>query len=210
MTNGWWVRFGKRTFDMVLVVAILAILWPLLIMVGILVRLKLGSPVLFSQRRLGIGASEFEMFKFRSMSEARDANGDLLPDSARLTKFGELLRSTSLDELPQIINIVKGEMSFIGPRATMPSYKGALLERYARRFEVLPGITSLPGIRGRNALTWDQKFTMDLEYVERFGFTMDMEIFFKTIPVVLSRGGINMAGEVTASSYTKTIDKQKK
>lgn len=210
MTNGYWASFGKRFFDLLLAVAILGIFWPLLIVIAILVRLNLGSPVLFSQRRLGIGASEFNMYKFRSMSDARNANGDLLPDAVRLTKFGALLRSTSLDELPQIINILKGEMSFIGPRATLPSYKDALLERYSRRFDVPPGITSLPGIRGRNALTWEQKFTMDLEYVDKFGFIIDMQIFFKTIPVVLSRSGINMAGEVTASNYTKKIDDQKK
>jgi len=118
-----------------------------------------------------------------------------------LTRFGRLLRSTSLDELPQIVNILKGEMSFIGPRATLPAYKAQLLEKYPERFEATPGITSLPAIRGRNALDWDQKFSLDVEYVRRFGFMMDLEIFLKTIPVVLGREGISMPGQATASRY---------
>lgn len=201
MPKGFWGKFGKRACDLALALGIVLLLWPLLLVVAVLVRLKLGSPVIFSQTRLGRGAKEFRLYKFRSMTDARGPDGELLPDDVRLTRFGRLLRSTSLDELPQIVNILKGEMSFIGPRATLPAYKAQLLEKYPERFEAIPGITSLPAIRGRNALDWDQKFSLDVEYVRRFGFMMDLEIFLKTIPVVLGRDGISMPGQATASRY---------
>ncbi|MYZ53007.1 sugar transferase [Malikia spinosa] len=201
MPNGLWGIFGKRACDMALALGILLLLWPLLLVVAILVGFKLGSPVIFSQSRLGRGAKEFKLYKFRSMTDARGPNGELLPDEVRLTRFGRLLRSTSLDELPQILNILKGEMSFIGPRATLPAYKAKLLEKYPERFEATPGITSLPAIRGRNALDWDQKFSLDVEYVRRFGFMMDLEIFLKTIPVILGREGISMPGQATTTRY---------
>lgn len=201
MPIGFWGRFGKRACDITLALAIVLFLWPVLLAVALLVRFKLGAPVLFSQSRLGRGAMEFRLYKFRSMTDARGPDGELLPDEIRLTRFGHLLRSTSLDELPQIINILKGEMSFIGPRATLPAYKAQLLEKYPERFKAIPGITSLPAIRGRNALDWDQKFSLDVEYVRRFGFMMDLEIFLNTIPVVLRRDGISMPGQVTATRY---------
>ena len=201
MRMGFWGKFGKRACDLALALGILLLLWPLLLLVAVLVRVRLGSPVIFSQNRLGRGAKEFRLYKFRSMTDARGANGELLPDEVRLTRFGRILRSTSLDELPQIVNILKGEMSFIGPRATLPAYKERLLEKYPERFEAIPGITSLPAIRGRNSLDWDQKFSMDVEYVRRFGFLMDLEIFLKTIPVVLGRKGISMPGQATATRY---------
>lgn len=199
--NGFWARRGKRWFDLLLSISILAILSPVLLIVTLLVRFKLGAPVLFTQQRLGRGAVEFKLYKFRSMTNAIDQDGQLLPDEVRLTRFGKLLRSTSLDELPQIINIIKGEMSFIGPRATLLSYRELLLANYPKRFEAMPGITSLPAIRGRNALGWDEKFAMDVEYVESFGFLMDMHICFKTIPVVFGREGISMQGVATATRY---------
>lgn len=208
MCNGLWGRFGKRACDLALALGIVLLLWPLLLVVAILVRLKLGSPVIFSQTRLGRGAIEFRLYKFRSMTDARGPDGELLPDEVRLTRFGRLLRSTSLDELPQIVNILKGEMSFIGPRATLPAYKSQLLEKYPERFEAIPGITSLPAIRGRNSLDWDQKFSLDVEYVRRFGFRMDLEIFLKTIPVVLGREGISMPGQATATRYDQHSNKK--
>lgn len=207
--NGFWGRYGKRCFDLLLVIGMLLVLWPVLLVVALLIRSKLGSPVFFTQRRLGQHASEFNLYKFRSMTDERDANGEFLPDEVRLTRFGQLLRSSSLDELPQIINILRGEMSFIGPRATLPAYKELLLERYPRRFEALPGITSLPAIRGRNALSWDEKFSMDVEYVEKFGFLIDMGICFKTIPVILGREGISMQGVATATRYDQTAKTDK-
>lgn len=207
MSKGLWGRFGKRAFDLTLALSIVLVLWPVLLVVAVLVRMKLGSPVFFSQNRLGRGGREFKMYKFRSMTDARGPDGELLPDDVRLTHFGRVLRSTSIDELPQIANILKGEMSFIGPRATLPAYKAQLLLKYPKRFEVIPGITSLPAIRGRNGLDWDQKFSLDVEYVNRFGFMMDLEIFLKTIPVILRREGISMKGQATATRYDQQINK---
>jgi lipopolysaccharide/colanic/teichoic acid biosynthesis glycosyltransferase len=207
MSIGFWGKFGKRTFDLILSFVVLSTLWPLLILVAILVRIKLGSPIIFSQNRLGRDAKEFRLYKFRSMTDVRGSNGELMPDDVRLTRFGQILRSTSLDELPQILNILKGEMSWIGPRATLPAYKMLLLEKYSERFKVTPGITSLPAIRGRNSLDWDQKFSLDVEYVQNFGFMMDLEIFVKTIPVILRREGISMQGQATATRYDKQISK---
>lgn len=208
MSKGLWGLFGKRAFDLFLAVSIVLVLWPVLLVVAALVRMKLGSPVFFSQNRLGRGAREFKMYKFRSMTDARGPDGALLPDEVRLTRFGRVLRSTSIDELPQIVNILKGEMSFIGPRATLPAYKSKLLVKYPKRFEAVPGITSLPAIRGRNGLDWDEKFSLDVEYVNRFGFMMDLEIFLKTIPVVLGREGISMKGQATATRYDQNMDKK--
>ena len=208
--TGFWARYGKRAFDLLLAFAIVILLWPVLATVALLVRIKLGPRVLFSQQRLGKDAVEFRMYKFRSMTDQRNSDGQLLPDDVRLTRFGNFLRSTSLDELPQIINIVKGEMSFIGPRATLPDYKSLILERYPKRFKVPQGITSLPGVRGRNALSCAQKYSMDVEYVERFGFLMDMEIFFRTIPVILGRKGISMDGVATATRYDDVAKDQDK
>lgn len=209
MPNGFWGLFGKRACDVALALVIFLLLWHLLIIIAMIVRLKLGSPVIFSQTRLGRGANEFRMYKFRSMTDARNSNGELLPDEVRLTRFGRLLRSTSLDELPQIVNILKGEMSFIGPRATLPAYKEQLLKRYPERFEATPGITSLPAIRGRNTLDWDHKFSLDVEYVHHFGFKMDLEIFLKTIPVVFGREGISMPGQATTTRYDQKLKNKK-
>lgn len=205
--NNIWEKFGKRIFDLSLALILIILLLPIIIATTLMVRAKLGSPIFFTQRRIGKNTSEFNLYKFRSMTNERNKNGELLPDEIRLTEFGKLLRSTSLDELPQIINILKGEMSFIGPRATLPAYKDSLLARYPERFKVMPGITSLPAIRGRNSLSWDEKFSMDVEYVQKFGFIMDMEIFFKTIPVVLGRKGISMEGSVTSTKYDDTTSK---
>ncbi|NYT76908.1 sugar transferase [Alcaligenaceae bacterium] len=199
--NDFWRRSGKRIFDVSIALILVVMLWPLLLIVTILVRINLGSPILFTQLRLGKDENEFRLYKFRSMLDLYDANGHFQPDEQRLNPFGKFLRSTSIDELPQILNILRGEMSFIGPRATLPAYKDLLLARYPKRFSVLPGITSLPGIRGRNTLSWDEKFTMDVEYVEKFGFRMDLYIFLRTIPVVLGREGISMPGVETTTRY---------
>lgn len=205
--DSFWAHYGKRSFDVLFAGALIVLLWPVMLCVALLVRSKLGSPVLFKQQRLGKDTKEFLLFKFRSMSDDRDADGRPLPDEERLGRFGALLRSTSLDELPQIINVLKGEMSLIGPRAMLPDYKELLLERYPERFKVLPGITSLPAIRGRNTLPWDRKFSMDVEYVERFGFSIDVHIFLHTIPVVLGRKGISMPGVATATRYDDEVRK---
>lgn len=199
--NGFWHHYGKRIFDVSVALILVVMLWPLLLIVAVLVRINLGSPILFTQLRLGKGKNEFKLYKFRSMLNVYDANGHLQRDEQRLNAFGRFLRSTSIDELPQILNILRGEMSFIGPRATLVAYKDLLSERYPKRFSVLPGITSLPGIRGRNTLSWDEKFAMDVEYVEKFGFRIDLHIFLRTIPVVLGRKGISMPGVETTTRY---------
>lgn len=206
MQKGIWGKFGKRIFDLSLALAIILLLWPLLLLVAASVRVKLGAPIIFWQNRLGYFGKEFRLYKFRSMTDARGTDGELLADEVRLTRFGQLLRSTSLDELPQIVNILKGEMSWIGPRATLPAYKEKLLEKYPERFEAIPGITSLPAIRGRNSLDWDQKFSLDVEYVRQFGFMMDLKIFLATIPVILGREGISMQGQATATRYDQKIN----
>jgi lipopolysaccharide/colanic/teichoic acid biosynthesis glycosyltransferase len=205
MKKGIWGKFVKRLFDLALALAVILFFWPLILLVAISVRIKLGSPLIFCQNRLGLNAKEFRLYKFRSMTDERGSDGELLPDEVRLTRFGQLLRSTSLDELPQIVNILKGEMSWIGPRATLPEYKIKLLEKYPERFEAMPGITSLPAICGRNSLDWDQKFSLDVEYVRQFGFMMDLKIFLATIPVILGREGISMSGHATATRYDQNL-----
>lgn len=192
-----WARRLKRGADLAASAVLLVLLSPAIFIIAILVRANLGSPVLFRQPRLGRYGFEFEMLKFRSMSNARSADGALLPDHLRLNAFGRFLRSTSLDELPQFINVLRGEMSFIGPRATLPIYRPMIEDRYPTRLSVLPGMTSLPAIKGRNSLTIDQKYGYDVEYVEKCSFVLDAYIALMTIPVVLSRSNIEIGDETS-------------
>ena len=187
-----WVRSLKRLVDVGASAMLMIMLSPAFLLIAIFVRVNLGSPVFFRQQRLGRHGIEFSMLKFRSMSDARTADGALLPDGLRLNAFGRFLRSSSLDELPQIVNILRGEMSFIGPRATLPIYRAIMDDRYPTRLSVLPGMTSLPAIKGRNSLTIDQKYAYDIEYVWKCSFFMDCYIAFMTIPVVLSRSNIEI------------------
>lgn len=184
------MRCLKRPFDICLAVAMLIFFSPVMLAIFCLVRQRLGHPAIFRQERLGKGDRRFVLYKFRSMTDARSATGELLPDAERLSTFGKLLRSTSLDELPQLWNILRGDMSFIGPRATLLAYEPFIREKYPVRFAVRPGLTSLAGIRGRNALSQENKYAADVEYVENCGFFMDMKILFSTIPVVVSRRGV--------------------
>lgn len=201
-----WAHGAKRVFDMLVVIVAIVALSPLLLLVSILVRLRLGSPVLFKQERLGKNARLFRIYKFRTMNDWTDPDGNSLPDADRMTRLGTALRRSSIDELPQLFNILNGDMSLVGPRPTLPIYRGLLMERYPRRFEVLPGLTSLPAICGRNSLPWDQKFELDVEYVERLGVKIDMDILLRTIPVVLRREGISMEGQTTATRYDQDAD----
>lgn len=191
--NGIWFRYLKRPFDLFVSLGMLVVLAPLMLLTAAAVRVRLGSPVLFSQIRLGRGRETFRLYKFRSMNDARGADAELLPDAKRLTPFGQWLRTTSLDELPQLINILRGDMSLIGPRATLPSYEDHLRAEYPERFLVPPGLTSLPAVKGRNLLSSDEKFGLDIDYVRRAGFLMDAYILVMTIPVVLGRKGIDPA-----------------
>jgi sugar transferase EpsL len=194
-------RWGKRFFDCAVTVLALLILSPLLAILALLVRVKLGAPILFRQIRPGLRGQPFVIYKFRTMTDARDAQGQLLPDAERLTKFGRFLRSTSLDELPELINVLKGEMSLVGPRPLLMQY----LERYtveqARRHEVRPGITGWAQINGRNALTWEQKFEYDVWYVDHVSLRLDVKIMALTVWKTLKREGISQPGQATMQEF---------
>lgn len=191
----------KRSFDL-LVVLLAAPFWlPVLAVVAVLVRVKLGTPVFFRQKRPGQGARIFEMIKFRTMTDARDAEGNLLPDAVRLTPFGKFLRSASLDELPELINVVKGDMSLVGPRPLLVHYLPRYSPRQARRHEVRPGITGLAQVKGRNALSWEEKFEWDVRYVETQSLRLDLTILFLTVKTVLVREGISAQGDATMPEF---------
>ena len=191
----------KRAFDIVLALAALVLLAPVLLVVALLVRVLLGSPVLFRQQRPGLGGRPFYILKFRTMTDARDASGALLPDAERLTAFGRFLRSTSLDELPELLNILKGEMSFVGPRPLLMEYLPLYSPEQARRHEVRPGITGWAQVNGRNAITWERKFALDVEYVERQSLLFDLRILAMTAALVLRREGISAQGEATMPRF---------
>ena len=194
-------RLIKRMIDLVLSGIALLVLSPVYLILAVLVRVKLGSPVLFSQERPGKNEKVFRMYKFRSMTDARDANGDLLPDEERLTHFGAMLRATSLDELPELWNIFKGDMSIVGPRPLLVRYLPRYNERQRRRHEVRPGLTGWAQVNGRNAISWEQKFEYDVEYVEKESFLFDVKILFMTVGKVLHRSGINQEGSATMEEF---------
>ena len=195
------VNLMKRIFDFCIALLALVALSPVLAITALLVYLKLGSPVIFHQTRPGLGTRLFRLHKFRTMTDARDANGELLPDEVRLTSFGKFLRSTSLDELPELWNVIRGEMSLVGPRPLLAKY----LERYSpeqlRRHEVRPGITGWAQINGRNALTWEQKFALDVWYVDHHSLGLDIKILALTVWKIIQRDGINEPGQATAQEF---------
>lgn len=186
---------------MILSLLAFIVLSPILLITAILVRVKLGSPVIFKQKRPGLNGKIFTLYKFRTMTDARDKDGNLLPDEVRLTKFGKLLRSTSLDELPELINMIKGDMSVVGPRPLLVRY----LERYnahqARRHEVRPGFTGYAQVNGRNAISWEEKFNYDVYYVNHITFINDWKIIFKTVFKVLKRDGISSDTSATMEEF---------
>lgn len=194
-------RYLKRCLDLILSLCGIIVLSPVLIILAVLVRLKLGSPVLFKQERPGKNEKIFTLCKFRTMTDERDEKGELLPDEVRLTKFGKLLRTTSLDELPELFNILKGDMSVIGPRPLLVRYLPRYNALQRRRHEVRPGLTGLAQINGRNALTWEEKFAYDIRYVENLTFAMDVRIFAGTIRAVLRREGINSETGTTMEEF---------
>ena len=196
-----YANFFKRLIDFILSgCAILVLGLPLLI-VALLIRIKLGSPILFKQRRPGKDGKIFEIYNFRTMTDARDKDGNLLPDNERLTDFGKLIRSTSIDELPEIINIFKGDMSIIGPRPLLEEYLPLYNEEQAHRHDVRPGLTGWAQINGRNTISWEDKFRYDVEYVRNISFMFDLKIFFLTIKKVFVREGINASAEVTMEKF---------
>lgn len=201
---GVYERFIKRPLDCFLSTGALIVLSPVLALTALLVRTKLGSPVLFTQDRPGRNEKIFKLYKFRTMTDERDENGDLLPDDVRLTKFGKLLRSTSLDELPELLNIIKGDMAIVGPRPLLVRY----LERYnkhqARRHEVRPGLTGYSQAHGRNAMSWEEKFDFDVAYVDHITFKGDLKIIFDTVKAVVKREGISGAESATMTEFMGT------
>ena len=193
--RGIYESFVKRALDAVFALILLFVLFPVFLILAISVRIKLGSPVIFKQPRGGINGKIFHIYKFRTMTDARDENGVLLPDSERLTKFGVWLRSSSLDELPQLFNILRGEMSFIGPRPQLAEFLSDYTESEKLRHTVRPGLTGLAQVSGRNALPWKKRFELDAEYARRVTLASDLKILLLTVKALLSGGG-EIAGDV--------------
>jgi len=198
---GFYRKYIKRPMDFILALIALVLLSPVFLIIGLLVRIYLGSPVLFKQKRPGLNEKIFTMYKFRTMNDARDEEGNLLPDAARLTKFGKFLRSTSLDELPELINILKGDMSIVGPRPLLVKYLPLYNDYQKRRHEVRPGLTGLAQVNGRNAISWEDKFNFDVQYVDNVSFLGDWKIIFLTLKKVIVREGISSESSVTMEEF---------
>ena len=194
-------KYVKRILDITLSGAAIIVLSPVMGVTAILVKKKLGSPVIFKQKRPGKDEKIFTMYKFRTMTDERDEKGELLPDSIRVTKFGKMLRSTSLDELPELFNIFKGDMSVVGPRPLLVQYLPLYNEKQKRRHEVRPGLSGLAQVNGRNAITWDEKFNYDVAYVEKVSFTLDVRIVLKTIIKAFKQEDINADTAVTMEVF---------
>lgn len=201
VNKGIYRRFLKRPMDFNLSLMAIIVLSPVLIIVGVLVRVKLGGPVLFKQKRPGLNEKIFTMYKFRTMTDEKDGNGELLPDSVRLTKFGRMLRATSLDELPELFNILKGDMSIVGPRPLLVQYLPLYNEHQKRRHDVRPGLSGLAQVSGRNAISWEDKFDLDVKYVDKVTFVGDWKIIFLTIKKVFVKEGISSDTSVTMEPF---------
>ncbi len=199
--KGFYEKYIKVPQDVFIALVALIVLSPVLLVVAILVKTKLGSPVIFKQERAGKNGKPFYMYKFRSMSDERDENGELLPDEQRLTKFGKLLRSTSLDELPSLWNVICLKVSLVGPRCLYVRYNERYNEHQARRLEVKPGITGLAQVNGRNAISWEEKFDYDVKYVDNITFIGDWKIMFSTVFKVFKREGITSSTSVTMEEF---------
>jgi len=194
-------RYIKRALDFIMALFCLVILSPVMLIIAILVRIKLGSPVIFKQPRPGLNEKIFTMYKFRTMTDECDENGELLPDEQRLTDFGKWLRSTSLDELPELWNIFKGDMSFVGPRPLLVDYLPLYNDQQRRRHGVRPGLTGFAQVSGRNAISWEERFLLDIEYVENVSFVGDLSILGKTFLSVLRREGITSDSRSTMEAF---------
>ncbi len=204
---GPYERFIKRPQDFLCALLATIILSPVMLITAILVRIKLGSPVLFTQDRPGRNGKIFKLYKFRTMTDARDEKGELLPDDQRLPGFGQRLRSTSLDELPELLNMLKGDMAVVGPRPLLVRYLPRYNEHQARRHEVRPGFTGLAQVHGRNAISWEDKFDWDVKYVDHITFLGDWKIIFETVKTVLKREGINSDTSATMEEFMGTEEK---
>jgi sugar transferase EpsL len=193
--------FSKRAFDFIFSLLALIILSPVILITAIIVRVFIGTPILFAQKRPGYHGIPFRIYKFRTMTNRVDAHGDLLPDAQRLTASGKILRALSLDELPELINILRGEMSFVGPRPLLMEYLPRYSEEQARRHDVFPGLTGWAQVNGRNAISWEDKFKYDVWYVDNWSFWLDVKIILLTFAKVFKREGISQAGHVTAEIF---------
>lgn len=198
---GFYERYIKRPQDFLCALAAVVVLSPVMAVTSLLVRLKLGSPVIFKQERPGLNGKVFTLYKFRTMTDEKDTEGNLLPDEVRLTKFGKMLRSTSLDELPELFNILKGDMSVVGPRPLLVRYLPLYNAHQARRHEVRPGFTGYAQVHGRNAISWEEKFDLDVEYVDHVTFVRDWKIILQTVRTVLKREGISSESSVTMEEF---------
>lgn len=201
-TKGIYEKYIKRPQDAILSTIAFILLSPVLLIIALLVRIKLGSPILFVQERPGLDGKLFHLYKFRTMTDKRNADGELLSDEERLTPFGQRLRSTSLDELPELINIIKGDMAIVGPRPLLAEYLPLYTERQARRHEVRPGLTGFAQVSGRNELSWEKRFEDDVRYVEHVSFLLDWKIIGKTLGVVLRHEGITSNTSATMEKFT--------
>lgn len=199
-------KYFKRILDIVLSIIMIIVLSPIIAVVAILVRIKLGTPIIFMQKRPGKDGKIFTLYKFRTMTDEIDAMGELLPDEVRLKKFGKFLRSTSLDELPELVNILKGEMSFVGPRPLLVEYLELYNEEQSRRHEVRPGLTGLAQVNGRNDTTWADRLRYDVEYVNNISFKNDLLIILKTIKLVFTRKGVSSSTSVTMEKFKGNVD----
>ncbi|WP_314733490.1 sugar transferase [Anaerobacillus sp. CMMVII] len=202
--GGIYRKIIKRMMDIVLSLTAIIVLSPVLLVVAFFVRTKLGSPVLFKQKRPGLGEKIFTMYKFRTMTDERDENGRLLPNELRHTKFGRFLRSTSLDELPELINVLKGDMSLVGPRPLLVDYLSLYNEEQSRRHNVRPGITGYAQVNGRNAISWEEKFQKDIYYVEKLSFLLDIKILIQTVIKVFKKENVNQNSIITMDRFKGT------
>jgi len=199
--RGIYKKFIKRPMDFVISSIALILFSPVILTTAVLVRIKLGSPILFKQKRPGLNDKIFTMYKFRTMTDEKNMNGELLSDEIRLTKFGKFLRSTSIDEFPELINILKGDMSIVGPRPLLVQYLPLYNEHQKRRHIVRPGLTGLAQVNGRNAISWEKKFDFDVEYVKSISFILDLKIIIMTVKKVFAREGINSRASVTMEPF---------
>lgn len=204
--GGVYRKYIKRPMDFVLSLCAIILLAPVMLVIALLVRIKLGSPVLFKQKRPGLNEKIFTLYKFRTMTDERDENGELLPNHVRLTKFGRILRATSLDELPELFNILRGDMSIVGPRPLLLEYLPLYNENQKHRHDVRPGLTGLAQVNGRNAISWEEKFDYDIEYIKNISFYLDIKLIALTILKVFRREGINKSEFVTMEKFKGTAN----
>jgi undecaprenyl phosphate N,N'-diacetylbacillosamine 1-phosphate transferase len=208
--GGIYRKYIKRPMDFILSLCAIIVLMPVLLIIAILVRIKLGSPVIFKQKRPGLNEKIFTLFKFRTMTDERDENGDILPDDIRLTRFGKFLRSTSLDELPELFNIIKGDMSVVGPRPLLIEYLPLYNNHQKRRHEVRPGLSGHAQVNGRNAISWEDKFSLDVEYVDTVSFIGDWKIIFLTLKKAFMREDINSETAATMELFKGTVNAEER